>query len=691
MVEGARTGVAAWLGYGVLEFALAVAIPRLFWNAAGVLPWQWALIGLLFAVYAAAGSLLGAAGGAWLARGGRVPSAWDHRCLASLILAFAFVLNLGGAWPVGLVDIAALVGAVIVSTALAIALHSTMWQRRMVFLASPVTVSLALLAGPWLTAEFLSAHSVKVRVGVCVLAMAGVLAMAALQRRIFTEKPAHWLGKAAAAAGMPALFWVAALAPKPIVLGNTATAPASPGKPNIVLITMDTVRADHVSVYGYERETTPFLREFSHEATLYERAIACDGFTLPTHASLFTGLYPGWHGAVRRNYRSSGAPLAPNSRTLAGMLRDHGYWTGEAAANYGYLGEWSGLSQGFTSADVIGAAHLADPDRPFYLRESARKALNLVTSTAEFDQYCRRASDINSLAFAMLDNAGSGKRPFFLFLNYMDAHAPYLPPQPFATRFADRNLVPVSAKEFLDIRAAVNGGKRPLREGERRYLVSQYDGGIAYVDSRIGELLARLRALGLYESTMIVITSDHGEAFGEHNLTEHAFGSLYQDQLHVPLLIKYPGQHEARRSSALVSQVDFMPTILDVAGVAVPPELPGRNLRSLSGRDSGVVFAESEPRVDLRKDVRLRGARRAVLNGDWKLIDWTAGPPELYNLADDPGELHNLYRPEDAVGAMLQARVSAWASSMPRTTQPRAVKPVAPAVLNKLRSLGYAK
>ena len=248
--------------------------------------------------------------------------------------------------------------------------------------------------------------------------------------------------------------------------------------------------------------------------------------------------------------------------------------------------------------------------------------MNLVTRTADFDGYTLRASDINRHAFAALEEAHNQHSPFFLFLNYMDAHSPYLPEQPFRDRFssADRDLKPISAEAFVTLRDTVNAGKRVLTEPERRYLISQYDAGIADVDFHIGKLLARLRELGLYENTLIVITGDHGESFGDHTLLEHAFGSLYQDQLQVPLFVKYPGQHEAHRSDALVSQVYFLPTVLDVTGIAELPGMQGQSLRSPRAPDSGVVFAESAPRVDLNANTRLRGSRRAVFNENLKLV-----------------------------------------------------------------------
>ena len=691
VAEGALTGLSAWLVYGVWEFALAVAIPRLQSNQSELLPWQWPLIGLLFFAYAVVGLGLGAGGGAWLGRKRRVPSAEDHKTLACLFLSVAFVLNLVSAWPLAWPENVALALAAALCAAFCAARISIVWQRRTSFLVSPAMLSLLLLIGPWVNREELLDHSAWVKTAGSLFAIAGVVVAAALRHQVFQRKPALRRSKLAAGAVAVMLLWAATIAPGRAILGKTADAATTSvsGKPNILLITMDTVRADHVSAYGYERDTTPSLREFAGEATLYERMVACDGFTLPTHASMFTGLYPAWHGAVRRPDRSSGAPLLPNTRTLAGMLREHGYWTAETAANYGYLGKWTGLTQGFASAEVIRAARLSDSDQPFYLRQGARKLLNVAVTTDDFEEYCLRAPDVNRRAFAMLDQFRNQHRPFFLFLNYMDAHSPYLPLPPFREWFANRDLKPISAEAYMTVRDAVNAGKRGLDEREKRYLVSQYDAGIAAIDSCIGKLLARMRELGLYENTLVIITADHGEAFGEHNRMEHAYGSLYQDQIHIPLLVKYPGQREAQRSDALASQVDLMPTILDLVGIAAPAGLQGRSLRSPRGQDSGAVFAESGPRIDARANPRLRGVRRAVFSGRWKLIAWSDGSPELYDLAADPNELHNLYKPGNPQVAALVASLNQWTAAAPRPSSSPPDKPVDKTTLEKLRSLGY--
>jgi arylsulfatase A-like enzyme len=278
--------------------------------------------------------------------------------------------------------------------------------------------------------------------------------------------------------------------------------------------------------------------------------------------------------------------------------------------------------------------------------------------------------------------------PFFLFVNYMDAHGPYVLSAPFNTRFPGRDPH-FNTADMWQMTWAVLSGKRHVSEAERSHLVSQYDGGIAYEDEEIEKLLARLRELGLYENTLIIITGDHGETFGEHGLMQHAVGSVYQDLVHVPLMIKYPSQKEGHQSDALVSQVDLMPTVLDLVGVSPPAGVQGRSLRS-SRSDSDAVYSEAFPPPSATVlNPRFRGFRRAILAGSWKLITWTQGPSELYDLAADPDETRNLYRTDDPRATALADQLQKWAAPAPRKFDQSGKQDKS--TVEKLKSLGYAQ
>jgi arylsulfatase A-like enzyme len=270
----------------------------------------------------------------------------------------------------------------------------------------------------------------------------------------------------------------------------------------------------------------------------------------------------------------------------------------------------------------------------------------------------------------------------------MDAHYPYVPPAPFRGRFARLEPTSKAVASYNELKNSVNAGRRRVETTQKTVLTAQYDSGIAYVDSQVGILLSRLRELGLYENTLILITSDHGEAFGDHDTIGHTVTSVFQEGSHIPLLVKYPGQHEGSRSDALASHVDILPTVLEAVRAPFPAFLQGQSLRSPRSA-SEVVFTEARSIGSHEKDARLRGVRRAIVNGNTKLVTWSAGEPELYDLAADPGERVNRYHPDDPLAVSLLARMNAWTATIPRQL-------AKPAKLDKstsdrIRSLGYTQ
>jgi arylsulfatase A-like enzyme len=229
--------------------------------------------------------------------------------------------------------------------------------------------------------------------------------------------------------------------------------------------------------------------------------------------------------------------------------------------------------------------------------------------------------------------------------------------------------------------------KRGVTQTEHEHLISQYDGEIAYLDFQLGRLLARLKELGLYDDCLLIITSDHGEALGERNLMTHAT-SVYQDQVHVPLIIKYPKVRKKAVVDELVSLVDLMPTVLDVLGYKVPAGVRGQSLlkpERLHGRE---VISESFATGSLRDlHPRFRRAERAIFLGSFKFIWSTNGKRELYNLSRDPHEQKNLYKPDGPVSQQLEAKLDEWVKSVrPRPGQPAKLDRE---TLDRLKSLGY--
>jgi arylsulfatase A-like enzyme len=685
-------GSLAWLGYATVELILSTGIQLWRFPETEILGWQWRLLAMLTGVYAVIGLLMGVAGHLLFRWKRPDPTAGEAQAFVSSSIALAFTINLLSAWPLARSEYIALAVGMLLIVLLATLIISKSIERTR-FLANPWTASLLLLGAPWLSRDALGGEvSPVVKTGLSLALLAVVAAVAALHGRLRRGKPEPTLK--AQAALLTAVFGAFLAVVSATNRHSAAPSPLSgrtppPGTPNILLITMDTVRADHTSVYGYERDTTPNLRQFAREATVYTNAIATSDFTLPTHAALFTGLYPNWSGALAPPDPAPGhiaEPLRQDRTTLAEMLRSRGYFTAESVANFGFLGPWTGLTRGFGVADLRRPVTLSTGDRPFYLRAAAKRGLGLVTHTGLLEKPFVNAWDINARALQILEQGKAGGAPFFLFLNYMDAHTPYLPDPPYDRLFPglDTSLDPY---KFHALRLQVNGAKRSIRPNEERHIVAEYDGGVAEVDAAIAIILNRLRELGLYDNTLIVITADHGDTFGEHGLADHFVGFVYQELVRIPMLVKYPGQREAKRSDDLVSQVDIVPTVLELLGGKAPAEIQGRSLLQPAARKPVVFSQGTRSGLVGVGNPRFQGLRRAVFSGSHKLITWTAGAPELYDLAADPHESHNLYRADDPRAIELDEQLRTWVASMPeRKAQPRKLDKGA---AERLKSLGY--
>ncbi|MDY7038859.1 MAG: sulfatase-like hydrolase/transferase, partial [Thermodesulfobacteriota bacterium] len=220
-------------------------------------------------------------------------------------------------------------------------------------------------------------------------------------------------------------------------------------------------------------------------------------------------------------------------------------------------------------------------------------------------------------------------------------------------------------------------------------LVSQYDGAISYIDLHLAKLIAKIKKLGFYENSLIIITSDHGECFGERNLIEHPV-SVYQDQVHVLLIIKYPYTRKKGVEHEVVSLVDLMPTIMDVARLEIPDGVEGESLLTLSSGKSRTVISESFPYDwQLNLHPRFQREERAIFSKQFKFINSTSGKRELYDLSDDPGEKVNLYKPDLAAANELGTELSRWLTQESEV----ASEPInlEKDTIDRLKSLGYVQ
>ncbi len=473
-------------------------------------------------------------------------------------------------------------------------------------------------------------------------------------------RPAHVAGhRVVAALGVAgAVALVAAIV---LVLRR----PPPEARPNVLLITIDTLRADHVSAYGCARRTTPHLDALAAQGALFEVAYAPAATTGPSHATLFTSLYPARHGVL-----TNGVPFACTEPALSEVLTGKGYDTAAVVSSF-VLSRRFAWNRGF--------AHFDD--------SFTRADASVVTETWEgvpveggaLDQRANRATD---KAIAWLAGRPAGGRPFFLWVHYFDPHTPYDPPA-------------------ADLAAFPGDDRDPLQAAIRRY-----DGEIHFADREIGRLLGFLAARPEGGNLLVVIAGDHGEGLMDHGHVHHGL-SLYEEDTRVPLIVRFPGRVKAGvHVGEPVELLDVAPTILDLLGVdarALPAE--GRSLTPLlTGRPGWIardVFLQrrtfpagandnwfAPPWLPRPPGHPIVGGMFAVRSGRWKYIEAPqAGTRELYDLATDPTERHNLATARPGVVEALHRAISTWLASVQRGGTPSA--PLTEEDRARLRSLGY--
>jgi len=702
ILQGALTGARFWLVYALVECWF---VSLLTWavKPSYYFPVHWAFTAFLFLIYPLTGLILGGILGRLCVSKPRSPLFISSGSI--FLLTAAFMLNFIVQYPnfnnFGLSEIPGLALAVFMLLISGVSAISVTVSKRFRFLINPWVVSFLLPGVPWLIAVPLANYSMPFKAGAVTVYVVIVFTAAFLFDKLRTLRTASPLNAFDLRSQVRHLLILASIAILTLLLGsrvsplyrdNIDVASASGSKdtyPNIILIVMDTVRADHVSVYGYPGQTTPFLKDMVQSSTLYTHAVSSGDMTLSSHASIFTGLYVKQHGAFCDPWQGFGAgkPLSEKFDTIAELLEQKGYLTLGVVANNVYLTGDFKLDQGFEFYDHRAPTVLLGQSDYFYMRQGIRNMVKYFFSPDKYDQLFRRAEEINSVAFDLLGRIRGKSNPFFLFINYMDAHDPYVPPAPYDRLFPGKEKG-FNLSEYYSIARQVNEQQSPLPEAERNHMISQYDGGIAYIDAQLGVLITRLKEQGLFEDSLIIITSDHGEAFGERNFMGHGV-SVYQDQTGVPLIVKYPGQKRGRSVEKVVSSIDILPTILDVLGAEIPRYLPGETLLQLSpGRINNPVVSESYPDGDLiDMGPRFDRVEKAIYSGPYKYINSTKGKQELYNMVDDPAEQTNLYSPDDRNSVQIAEKLENWDREMMEMSleQDRLNKDT----LDRLKSLGY--
>lgn len=414
--------------------------------------------------------------------------------------------------------------------------------------------------------------------------------------------------------------------------------------PNVLLLVLDTVRSFNLSAYGYSRRTSPQLARLTRESVRFDRAFSTSGWTLPSHASMFTGRYA---DALATGPRQ---PMPDDVPTLAGAMAQAGYATGGFVGNLSFAGWEYGLSRGFMhyedypvtpitffTSTALGRTVFAEPRVRYligYMDKPDRK----------------RAARVRHELFDWLDDIG--ERPFFAFVNFFDAHHPYLPPAPFNGMFTPPPTPRYRAEplEFGDL------GPEELVRTQ-----GAYDGSIAYMDQEVARLVAELAARGLLDRTLLIITSDHGEHWGDHERLAHG-NSFYRQLLQVPLLIRHPGMLPGgTRIRRAVTLRDLPATILDVADVPNGGRFPGWSLAALVADESATL----SPIVSGRALHGLLNAQSLISEGMHYIR--TASGEELYDLEQDSLEVNSLVGTErgDAILPRLRARLDSINAAVP--------------------------
>ena len=479
---------------------------------------------------------------------------------------------------------------------------------------------------------------------------------------------------AALAGGAAAIILLGALSARLAAAPAPASAPAEgvvsaalAGRPDIILIMVDTLRADRLPAYGYAGTSTPAIDRLAAEGVVFEDASAQASWTKPSTATLLTGLYPSTHRAIGKADR-----LPEAVDTLAESLSGAGWRTGGIVSNVN-------LSPSYRFDQGFGEYLYLAPDYFFGARESSSKlavynGLRMVrerflSRRKKVQDYYQDATTVTEAGKAWIDRNRGGR--LFLFIHYMEPHDPYFR-HPYdgtaVARVQTPNPDPAQAGELSDL----------------------YDGEIDYLDGHLGEFLDHLRREGVYDGALIILTADHGEEFHEHGGWWHGT-TLYDEQISVPLIVKppaggVPGLAPGSRRSDLARLLDVAPTVLAVAGIEAPARMQGKSLAA--GPGASESFAEED----------LEGNRLRSLRGDtWKIIEANAGNPRglpeiaLYNLAADPGETRNLAGEDEGRWKAMQGRMSHTLGQALKAAVAGEQVEVDDATRERLRALGYVE
>lgn len=443
----------------------------------------------------------------------------------------------------------------------------------------------------------------------------------------------------------------------PELRGAEQVGPPRAERPNVILITLDTVRADHLSIYGYERKTTPTLDEIEHELLVFENAYSQAPSTRPSHFSVFASRYPRDLGI----WNNSDPPLPQSELTVAEVLQSAGWRTG-AVSSVRFLVSDGGAGQGFDEVSM-----------PLQTEQSQLGKL----TTGKAIDFIR----------------SSTATPFFLWVHYFDAHLPYQPIPELRDAFWDgpppteKNIEP----DLIEKEGFGTVGAIPHRE----YMTAMYDASILYVDRQIRTLLDYLRENDMLDDTVLILAADHGESLGEHGVY-FAHDGLYESNVRVPLVLRLPGGARAGRVEAIVENLGIGATILDTAGLETPTTFRGTSLLDAEPGNGTAFFEQGTLFSGLRagelKWIDGRGFAEDERFVEGSLRKLRERPAlGLYDLQTDPGEVNNLAPERSDDAETLQRRLSNWVRAHDDAKRRAGQREVDPEILERLRALGYTE
>ena len=436
-------------------------------------------------------------------------------------------------------------------------------------------------------------------------------------------------------------------------------------KPNVVLIVIDTARKDHFSCYGYERKVTPKIDDFAAESVRFDNAQAASPWTLPSMASILTGLYPhkhlaGYAAKDEKTKQEGMTYLNKSAITLTELLFQNNYQTVGWFQNP-FVDPGFGLNRGFEIYDYFPGDNLR----------------------------IRSADQVIDSAMKWLGETRDKKKPFFMVLHFFDPHLAYNPPGDFMMSFIytyKGKMRPPFNPSNEEIDKMQKGQLTPSPE-DQQFIVGLYNGELAFVDFTIGRFFDFLKLNKLYDRSLIIITADHGEEFWEHNGFEHGH-SMYQELLNVPLIIRFPdAENKGMAVKTTVSLTDLAPSIISYLGLESPGQTGGKSFISMPG-----AAVKPIPRPIIAELNRVGDPLQAIYRDQYKLIlNSTTGKIEIFNLQDDPKEKNNLFGQKEKYPAEIVDQIKGVAAMIKKLEAANKLIPaqIDPDTIKKLKALNY--